>query len=87
LQEQEQACHGQLHFQMLWLPANASWLDQLEIWFSLLQRKHLQFNHFPTASALEASLMEFIAYYNQSAKAIKWTYTTEKLEHKLGKLL
>jgi len=31
--------------------------------------------------------MEFIAHYNQTAKPIKWTYTTEKLQHKLGKLL
>lgn len=87
LQEQEQASQGQLHFQVLWLPTNASWLDQLEIWFSLLQRKQLQPNHFPSASALETSLMEFIAYYNRSAKPLKWTYTTEKLEHKLGKVL
>jgi hypothetical protein len=87
LQEQEQACKGRLHFQVLWLPANASWLDQLEIWFSLLQRKLLQPNHFPTASALETSLLEFIASYNQTAKPIKWTYTSEKLAHKLGKLL
>jgi DDE superfamily endonuclease len=87
LQEQEQACKGRLHFQVLWLPANASWLDQLEIWFSLLQRKHLQPNHFSTVNALETSLMEFIAHYNQTAKPIKWTYTTEKLQHKLGKLL
>lgn len=87
LHEQEQACQGQLHFQVLWLPANASWLDQLEIWFSLLQRKHLQPNHFATATALEKSLMEYIAYYNQTAKPIKWTYTSEKLAHKLGKVL
>lgn len=87
LQEQEQACKGRLHFQLLWLPANASWLDQLEIWFSLLQRKQLQPNHFVTATALEESLMEFIAYYNQTAKPIKWTYTSKKLAHKLGKVL
>jgi hypothetical protein len=31
--------------------------------------------------------MEFITYYNQAAKPINWTYTTEKLEQKLGKLL
>jgi DDE superfamily endonuclease len=87
LHEQEQAYKGQLHLQVLWLPANASWLDQLEIWFSVLQRKHLQPNHFSTATALETSLMEFIASYNQSAKPIKWTYTSEKLAHKLGKVL
>ncbi len=72
---------------MLWLPTNASWLDQLEIWFSVLQRKHLQPNHFLSTSALERSLNEYIAYYNQAAKPIKWTYTVEKLEQKLGKQL
>ena len=87
LHEQEQACEGRLHFQVLWLPPNASWLDQIEIWFSLLQRKHLQPNHFPTTTALETSLMEFITYYNQAAKPINWTYTIEQLEHKLGTLL
>ena len=87
LREQERACDQQLHFQVLWLPANASWLDQLEIWFSVLQRKHLQPNHFLSTSALERSLSEYIAYYNQAAKPIHWTYTVEKLEQKLGKHL
>jgi transposase len=87
LQEQEQACDGHLRFQVLWLPTNASWLDQLEIWFSVLQRKHLQPNHFATASALETSLLKFIGYYNQTAQPIKWTYTAQRLEHKLGKVL
>jgi transposase len=84
LHEQEQACEGRLHFQIHWLPPNASWLDQIEIWFSILQRKHLQPNHFLSADALEASIKEFISYYNQEAKPIKWTYTVEKLEKKLG---
>jgi hypothetical protein len=87
LREQEAACGGQLSFQILWLPPNASWLDQIEIWFSLLQRKHLQPNHFPSTDALETSLHEYIAYYNHTAKPINWTYTVEKLEQKLGKLL
>jgi DDE superfamily endonuclease len=84
LREQEQACNGQLHFQLLWLPTNASWLDQIEIWFSLLQRKCLQPNHFVTTTALETALTDYIAYYNQTAKPINWTYTVQKLEQKLG---
>jgi hypothetical protein len=83
LAEQEQALEGRLHFQVHWLPPNASWLDQIEIWFSLLQRKCLQPNHFVSAQALETALSEYIAYYNQEAKPIKWTYTAEQLEHKL----
>jgi transposase len=84
LRSQEVACDERLHFQVLWLPPNASWLDQIEIWFSVLQRKHLQPNHFLSTDALETSLSEFIAYYNQAAKPINWTYTVEKLEQKLG---
>ena len=87
LREQEAGCPERLHFQILWLPPNASWLDQIEIWFSLLQRKHLQPNHFPSTDVLETSLNEYIAYYNHTAKPINWTYTVEKLEQKLGKLL
>jgi hypothetical protein len=84
LREQEQVCEGQLHFQLLWLPTNASWLDQIEIWFSLLQRKCLQPNHFVTTTALETALTDYIAYYNQTAQPINWTYTVQKLEQKLG---
>ena len=87
LREQEHAYEGRLHFQVLWLPPNASWLDQIEIWFSVLQRKHLQPNHFVNTQALGTSLSEYIAYSNQTAKPINWTYTVEKLEQKLGKHL
>jgi hypothetical protein len=61
-----------------------AFLDQIEIWFSLLQRKCLQPNHFVSTSALETELCEYITYYNQTAKPINWTYTVEQLEHKLA---
>jgi hypothetical protein len=38
-------------------------------------------------NALETFLKEFIAYYNQAAKPINWTYTVEKLAQKLGEHL
>jgi transposase len=84
LQEQAAAQSWGLSFQVYWLPPNASWLDQIEIWFSILQRKLLQPNHFVSVAALEQAISEFIARYNQTAKPIKWTYTVEKLEQKLG---
>jgi hypothetical protein len=84
LEEQTVALKGQLIFQVMWLPVNASWLDQVEIWFSILQRKLLQPNHFLSTKALEQAISDFIAYYNQAAKPIKWSYTVEKLECKLG---
>jgi transposase len=84
LEEQAIALKGKLTLEVLWLPVNASWLDQIEIWFSILQRKLLQPNHFLSTASLEQAISDFIAYYNQTAKPIKWSYTVEKLERKLG---
>jgi hypothetical protein len=87
LQEQAARQGWGVSFQVYWLPPNASWLDQIEIWFSIVQRKLLQPNHFVSVAALEQAIADFIARYNQTAKPIKWTYTVEKLEQKLGMLL
>jgi hypothetical protein len=84
LHEQAAKADWGLRFQVHWLPPNASWLDQIEIWFSILQRKLLQPNHFVSVAALEQAIADFISYYNQAATPIKWTYTVEKLERKLG---
>ncbi len=84
LEEQAEASSGRLSIQVVWLPTNASWLDQMEIWFSVLQRKLLQPNHFLSTDHLEQAILDFIAYSNQTAKPINWSYTVEKLERKLG---
>jgi transposase len=73
-----------LDIQVYWLPTNASWLDQIEIWFSILQRKLLQPNHFERLGNLRQDILSFIAYHNEIAKPIKWTYTVGKLEQKIG---
>ncbi len=84
LEEQSLSLNKQLTFQVYWLPTNASWLDQIEIWFSLLQRKLLQPNHFGSLDELERAILDFIVRYNQTAKPLTWSYTVEKLEHKLA---
>ncbi len=84
IQERASTLEGKLSIQLYWLPVNASWLDQLEIWFSLLQRKLLQPNHFCSLDDLEQAIHDFIARYNQTAKPLKWSYTVEQLEHKLA---
>src|SRR5258708_23092720 len=84
LEEQVEAYSGHFIIEVAWLPTNASWLDQMEIWFSILQRKLLQPNHFLSTASLEQAISDFIAYYNQTAKPIKWSYTVEKLERKLA---
>ncbi len=73
---------GKLTMQLYWLPKNASWLDQIEIWFSLLQHKLLQPNHFMSTDELQRAILDFITHYNQTAKPLKWSYTVEQLEHK-----
>jgi len=84
LQEQCETHGWALSVQVFWLPVNASWLDQIEIWFSILQRKLLQPNHFESLEALEETILAFIARGNKTAKPIQWSYTVEKLERKLG---
>ncbi len=82
---EQSAAHGWgVTFQVYWLPPNASWLDQIEIWFSILQRKLLEPNHFSSTEALEQAIADYITYYSQTAKPINWTYTVEQLERKLG---
>ena len=84
LQEQIRLHGWPLKIEVYWLPTNASWLDQIEIWFSVLQRKLLQPNDFESVAQLAEAIMEFIRCENLSAKPIQWTYTVEKLERKLG---
>jgi transposase len=84
IEHQVEALGGRLSIEVVWLPPNASWLDQIEIWFSILQRKLLQPNHFTSTDALEQAIQAFISYSNQTAKPINWSYTVERLEQKLG---
>ena len=84
LQEQLETGRWPFTVEVHWLPTNASWLNQIEIWFSILQRKVLQPNHFTSLEDLEKTLQGFIAHYNETAKPIRWSYTAEKLEQKLA---
>ncbi len=79
-----QAQNWPVTVQILWLPPNASWRDQIEIWFRVLQRKLLTPNHFASVEALEQAIAAFIAAHNAQARPITWTYTSNKLEEKLG---
>ena len=56
-------------------PKHCSWLNQIEIWFSILVRKLLKRGSFSSVEDLEAKVLEFIDYYNRTmAKPFKWTY-------------
>ena len=57
-------------------PKHASWMNQVEIWLSILVRKLLKRGNFTSLDDLRAQVLAFIAYYNTTmAKPIKWTYT------------
>jgi transposase len=62
-----------------WLPKYASWLDQVEIIFSKVQRDLLMPSDFPSLAALERDLATYFADLNQHPKPINWTYTKTKL--------
>lgn len=82
LQEQVRLNHWPLTIKVLWLPTNASWLYQIEIWFSVLHRKLLSPNHFHSTDELPHSIMGFIRCENLSPKPIRWTYTVSTLSWK-----
>lgn len=62
-----------------WLPVHASWLDQIEIVFSRVQRQVLTPNHFTGLEQLERTLLAHFEACNQHPKPIQWSYTTKKL--------
>jgi len=66
-------------------PTHASWLNQAEIWFSILVRKLLRRGSFSSLEELEARIREFIAFFNRVlAKPFKWTYAGRPLVAALG---
>jgi len=62
-----------------WLPVNASWLDQIEIVFSELQRKVLTPNDFDSTRHVRQRILDFFAERNRHARPIQWTYTSQKV--------
>ncbi len=61
-------------------PKHASWLNQIEIWLSILTRKLLRRSSFRSVADLTARVLAFIVYYNRTmAKPFKWTYAGKPL--------
>ena len=65
--------------QFVYLPKHTSWLNQIELWFSLLVRRVLKRGNFASLDALRDRILAFIAYFNQTAKPFKWPYTGRAL--------
>lgn len=64
----------------VYTPKHCSWLNQVEIWFSILVRRLLKRGNFPSVANLQEQILSFIAYFNRTmAKVFKWTYTGRPL--------
>lgn len=68
------------------LPVHASWLNQIEIYFSILQRKALTPRHFHSLRELDERIMAFQADWQAAAKPIDWRYTRRDLNELLNRL-
>ena len=71
---------------MVHTPVHASWLNQIEIYFSILQRKALSPNDFTDLGEVTARLAQFETRYNQTARPFKWKFTTTDLAELLARL-
>jgi len=60
--------------QFLYTPKHTSWLNQIELWFSILARRVLKRGDFASLDALRERILAFVAYFNQTAHPFRWTY-------------
>ncbi len=67
-------------------PVHASWLNQVEIYFSIVQRKVLTPNDFSSRAEIEERLLQFHEHYEQIAQPFHWTFTRRDLQNLLTKI-
>jgi transposase len=67
-------------------PIHASWLNQIEIYFSVVQRKVLAPNECDSLAELEQRLLAFQSHYETIAQPFKWQFTREDLKPVLAQL-
>jgi DDE superfamily endonuclease len=71
---------------LLHLPVHASWLNQVEIYHSIIQRKLLEPNDFQSTAELAHALNDFERHYNQVAHPFQWNFTRRNLADLLDRL-
>ena len=71
---------------LIHLPVHASWLNQIELYFSILQRKALTPNDLPTLDALAERVLGFGEQYRQIARPFEWTFTRHKLNELIDRI-
>lgn len=71
---------------LIHLPVHASWLNQIEIYFSILQRKAWTPDDCASFEAAQARLLGFQAHYQTHARPFAWTFTRDDLAKLLARL-
>ena len=71
---------------MIHTPVHASWLNQAEIVFSIVQKKVISPNDFATTAQLAATLLAFIDRYNHNARPFNWKFTATDLARLLHRI-
>lgn len=74
------------NLRLIHVPVHASWLNQVEIYFAILQRKVLTPNDFRNAGELEAHILAFQAGYETAAHPFEWKFTRHDLARLMKKL-
>ena len=64
---------------MIHTPVHASWLNQIEIFFSIIQKKAVSPNDFAGLDELSRTLLAFVDRYNQAARPFNWKFTASDL--------
>lgn len=59
---------------MVYTPKHCSWMNQIEIWFGIINRRLLKRKSYRSIEELKASILRFIEQYNITAKPFQWTY-------------
>ena len=78
--------HAYANLILVHLPVHASWLNQVEIYFSVIQRKVLTPNDFSSLAQVADRLLAFQTYYEQIAKPFEWKYTRADLHELMQKI-
>jgi len=67
--------HDPAHrIRFVYTPKHSSWMNQIEIWFGIINRRLLKRKSYLSVEALEESIRRFIEQYNLTAHPFKWTY-------------
>lgn len=66
---------GSHRIRFIYTPKHSSWVNQIEIWFGIINRKLLKKGSYKSVAEMAQSILNFIKQYNLTAKAFNWKYT------------